>query len=437
MPVFTILNHGTNSHRSRTDGEIIADFGRNVAGTEYKDFLITDGPGSKGTAKAPMPGTFDPFTKDKVAKKKTEEWSKTPTRTLANISGKEQRFFEPAGHGVLKAIVPEKQHAGITGEGWDDNIRHVIATLAELPSSSGTINMIGWSRGAVTCLRMANWIREFLGPGFEINIFAIDPVAGLDAGVELKDTAVIPRTVRNYVAILALDEMRGDFAPQDLSRIKIEDPTETNVAFLPFPGVHNTPVIEKDAKLAEVTKVVRHLGYKFLTKHGTAFKKAETTFTASQLCELYAAMQQKREGYRAMMKKDVEARLSGGIVERGVRQHAASYVHADAKFFINEHHRECMKRAAPDVYNYFFTKGVPNPLNKATTSYRASDPWGQRFQQFFQSLPESFKVLSNVYLVEREGGVASPAVWRVSAPGVGAGNIPAPPLTTGAVQSLL
>jgi hypothetical protein len=185
-----------------------------------------------------------------------------------------------------------------------------------------------------------------------------------------------------------------------------------------------------------VTTVVRHLAYKFLTKHGTEFQKPEPTFTANQLSELYAAMQQKRAGYTAMMKKGVVAKQSGGIVERGVRTDAASYVHADAKFFLNEHHRECLKRAAPDVYNYFFTKSIPNPLGKVTTSYRASDPWGQKFQQFSQSLPKSFEVLSNLYVLERQGGFQSPAIWHVSAPGVGAVNIPAPPLSVAAVQSL-
>ena len=43
---FTIFNHGTGSHRSRTDGEIVAEFGKSAVGAEYRDFLITDGPGS-------------------------------------------------------------------------------------------------------------------------------------------------------------------------------------------------------------------------------------------------------------------------------------------------------------------------------------------------------------------------------------------------------
>jgi hypothetical protein len=137
-----------------------------------------------------------------------------------------------------------------------------------------------------------------------------------------------------------------------------------------------------------------------------------------------------------MMKKGMVAKQSGGIVERGVRKDAANYVFGDARFFLNEHHRECMKRAAPDIYNYFFTKSVPNPLNKATTAYKAADPWGQKFQQFAQMLPRTFEVLSDLYPLEREGGFQSPAIWRVAGPGVAATNVPAPPMTKGAVGTL-
>ena len=283
-------------------------------------------------------------------------------------------------------------------------------------------DMIGWSRGAVTCLRMANWIKEFLGNGISINIFAIDPVAGLDAGEKLKDTYTIPDIVKQYLGVLMLDEMRGDFKPQDLSRIQTADSAQTKVAFLPFPGVHNTPVLLKDAQLGEVTRLVRAIAYKFLTLHGTQFKTPEATYTNAQMCEMYADAVLKRAGYKGMMKSTMMAKQSGGLTDRTARVQVANYVSADAAFFLNEHHRLCFEASAHDVYNYFFTHNVPNPLNKATTAYKASDTWGQKFQQLYQSLPKSCELLSTLYLLERQGGMGSPAVWRVSAPGVGAAN---------------
>jgi len=440
MPVFTILNHGTGTHRHKTDGEIVADFGRNLQGTEYKDYLINDGPGSLKTTD--NPGSFDPFTVDKVPKGDTPKWSQTPTKTLKDITGPKQKFFSPAGHGFLKAVtkvVSTKAYTGITGDGWDDNIRRAIAVISDVWASNmtGTINMIGWSRGAVTCLRMANWIKEFLGNGISINIFAIDPVAGLDAGEKLKDTYTVPDIVKQYLGILMLDEMRGDFKPQDLSRIQTTDPTQSKVAFLPFPGVHNTPVKTKDAGLGEVTRVVRALACKFLSSHGTQFQEAEATYTNHQMCEMYAEAVLKRAGYKGMMSTNLKAKLSGGLEDRAIRAEASNYVSADAAYFINEHHRMCFQATAQDVYNYFFTHNVANPLHKATTAYKSTDNWGQKFQQFSQSFPKSFELLSTVYLLDRQGGVGSPAVWRVSAPGVGAAALALMPGVGAVLQPLL
>src|SRR5579872_1032499 len=242
--------------------------------------------------------------------------------TLLDVSRGESRY-RPNGHGFLRTVFSDtsKKHAGITGNGWDDNIRHAIATLADrFPDLTATVNMIGWSRGAVTCLRLANWMKEFLGSNWIVNIFAIDPVAGIDAGTRLRDTYEIPDIVREYVGVLAMDEARGDFRPQDLSRIKVLDPSRTTVSFLPFPGVHNTVVLVKDHSLNEVTKVVRYLGYKFLCDRGTVFKAPEAVYSHGQLCRLYAQMQKKRTNYRAMMKKTVVAKGSGGIVQRSTVQ---------------------------------------------------------------------------------------------------------------------
>jgi hypothetical protein len=440
--VFTLLNHGTKSHRSRTDGEIIADFGRNMDGEEYEDFLITDGPGSgwMGVKKAPksartahlMPGDFDPFDRLKGRKKSAPAYSKTPFLTIEDITSQtpEPSFFSPSGHSTLRGVVGHSTQAAITGHGWDDNIRHAIATLATVfPNLTGTVNMIGWSRGAVTCLRMANWMKEFLGTGLRVNIFAIDPVAGLDAGLRLKDTYTIADNVDSYVGILALDEARGDFAPQDLSRIRIEDPITTNVAFLPFPGVHNTPVLLKNSRLPEVTRMVRFLGWKFLKKLKTHFLRDETVYSLVQQCEMYANMLLKREAYKALMKKTFMAKQSGGIVERALRLNRAQYVYGDLHFFINEHHRACFKAAFPDIYEYFFTTSIPS-YGAVYKSYDPASRWGMAFQQFYQSAPTSFDALAGIFIFERVSSLDMRArpYWRVSAPGVGATTtVPEPP----------
>lgn len=294
--------------------------------------------------------------------------------------------------------------------------------------------MIGWSRGAVTCLRMANWIKEFLGTGFEINIFAIDPVAGLDAGERLRDTYVVPDIVRNYVGVLALDEMRGDFKPQDVARIQVENIANTNIGFLPFPGVHNTVVTMKNSKLPEVTRMVRALAYKFLTYNGTVFSKGEPQYSHSEACKVYADIMLKRDQYAGMFKKNFMNKQMGGVAERAVRHDVQNYVGADSRFFVNEHHRECFQAAYPDIYNYFFTTAIGVPNGKVSTSYQPGSYWGQRLQQFYQAAPNSFELMSKVYNLERR---SKPEIWTVSPPGVGAVSVPMPPCVTAVVRTLL
>jgi hypothetical protein len=426
MPVFTLLNCGTNFDRTKR-GELVADFGAYMAGAEYQQFLITDGVGSTG---ASLPGSFDPFSKSKTAKSKSPKWSQTPTQTLNDVTQGTQGFT-PSGHGVLKKLLPSSSapYASITGDGWDDNIRHAIATLAQVFSGgTGVVNMVGWSRGAVTCLRMANWIREFLGDGISCNIFAVDPVAGLDAGARLHDTYFIPSTVRNYIAVLAMDEMRGDFKPQDAARMQIANPAVTNVGYLPFPGVHSTVVQQSNADLSEVPAVVRALAFKFLSSLGTAFRIAENVPTHAQMCQLYAAMMSKRKKYEKLFDKGVKNKAMGGIVERGVRTNIQAYIGADSRFFINEHHRRCFELAWGAIYAYLFTArhGAPGTMNYKTIP--ASSPLGRDLQQLYQNDSATYQMLEKVYGVERSTtgkfGTGQ-AVWKLPGPGCGIAAVPA------------
>jgi hypothetical protein len=434
MPVFTVLNCGTNFDRTNR-GELVADLGAKISGTEFQQFVITDGVGSTG---AELPGTFDPFTKDKTAKSNTPQWSQTPMETLADVS-QGQAGFSPTGHARLRGMLPStgSKYAAITGDGWDDNIRRAIATIADVfPGGTGTINMVGWSRGAVTCLRMANWIREFLGDGFDCNIFAIDPVAGLDAGARLHDTYFIPPTVRNYIAVLALDEMRGDFQPQDMARMQVANIMTTNVAFLPFPGVHNTVVVQKKGKLPEVTTVVGALAHKFLSTLGTAFKVPLTPPSHANMCRLYARMMSKRKKYAKLMSKGAVNRQMGGLMDRDVKANVQSYVGADVHFFVNEHHRRCFESSWQQTYNYFFTTRNGQPGGMTSHAILATSAIGQELQQLSHNDPDSFGLLAAVYGIEPDtaGGLAT---FVLPGPACGVRGIPAPPTSAAAVSILM
>lgn len=400
MRTFTIFNHGTNSHRDRTDGEIIATFGNAMPSTdEYFTYLITDGPGSAPRTRlgTPRPGTFNWATRNREKKKfwvgKTELGDGSSPWRITGL---------------------------VSGGGWDDNVRHALVVITDLLCRGlppQTINMIGWSRGAVTCLKIANALwdpstREGFLRDIAVNIFAIDPVAGGGAGV-VQDTRLVTPNVKNYIGTLAQDEQRGGFGPQDADRIHILDPESSNVVLLPFPGKHNTQVQRNSGALPEVAAVVWDLAYKFLDGFGTRFPtRPVVPLSSDQICEAYGRIIMKRERYHEGRNRGLFARLQGGITPRSFKRDVSQYVE-HARYFVNQHHREVFETCFPEVYEWLFTDRVPNPRGFSSTVIRARDPIGQAFQQVWQRSPTTFESLAQLG-VERVDEVVG---FRLPAPG--------------------
>lgn len=338
MPnVFTIFCHGTASHRSRTDKEIVTEFGKLAMGQEYRDFLILDGPGSGSGMDAsenPLPGRFDPYTRNKVIKSK---------QVLKNAGFDGKSIKNPKFMNLKKS---NNLMGKLSGSGWDDNVIHAIATISELNPMPDRINMIGWSRGAVTCTKMAFKMQKIY-PQIEFNIFAIDPVAGTGNRAK-EDNKTIKENVRNYIAILMVGEQRKIMQPQDMDRVTISK--MTNAIFLPFPGVHSTAV--KHVAEGDTANVVWSLAYSFLTHFGTNFDKSlAPRYSGSEICNLYGKMVTKNKGGNVPQKLKMQAvRIDK---TRNFASCMDKYV-IDADYFINEHHRETFIRTYPKVYAFLF-----------------------------------------------------------------------------------
>ncbi len=499
MAVFTFYCHGTGSHRSRRDHEIITTFSEHT----QRNFHILDGPGIPdakddqgrlshtvaGPLSAqnhPIPGTYNPFRTDKTLKSdknatmaemvaEAQRLSRDPARVDAiqreqgidiRTPKGQQKFAEKAvgnmGFGLNNAVEsttfkrenpadPDSRVVGVktqyhreytqtkrgigvdtkgtmTGYGWDDNIAEAIALLfqkgvnEEVQPSGDTsrpvstihrINMIGWSRGAVTCLRIANRLDE-MGLPLEINIFAVDPVAGGDAGTRLEDTRIIPPNVRNYLATLAMDEQRKGFAPQDLSRITVREAGKSNVVFLPFPGKHNTQVRLDNPGINEAARVVWHLAYRFLTNFGTPLDVGFTELLRpARALDEYARMLLKRGRYHELRNQGMKQRVQGGLGGRqftGMDQQphqltlpALSQYITDYNCFVNVHHRVLFEQLYPKTMNWFFGNDTGEGIKVEKTHPVGKELWMMRFDA-----PSAFELLERVGLGRLNDGFQLP-----------------------------
>lgn len=428
MEPFTILFHGTTEHQAiDLNQELVHEITKMLVGQPYEDYLVCDGPGSfvppvDATWGAwwkswgsDTPGTFDPYTRDKLPKSMSPAWSQTdssthdlfapgtprpvakpvPPRTTATTEP--PRPGEPGYLQAVQAYIKSEIYKAQTavrpvsnnftrlqgvlqGNGMDDNIRHAIAVVQnnlEKAEQSGrlgkqqpfTINLLGWSRGAVTCIRAANWFTAVYNNRVGINIFAFDPVPG--GHLDLQDARILGPSVKSYVSVLCLDDRREPFRPIDMTgpaRDRLTPTTpDIELALLPMPGVHSTPLyfnsnkaLSNGVNLHGCAEVARYLAWKFLKEKGSRLRpdgdNPLRNFGAKQLCEKYAEMMMNRDQYATQdwgttFRTYSQSGAKGSLpIEREVHHDRVKYIRrGDGRFFLNEHHLAAFAVSFPQL----------------------------------------------------------------------------------------
>lgn len=246
----------------------------------------------------------------------------------------------------------------LSGTGWEDNVLRAVNIVANLQPLPDIVNIIGWSRGAITSFKQARMFYDIFGTEIDINIFAVDPVYGGKLGTPAGEERVVTDNVKNLLTILALHDRRKTFKPHDLNTMQINRAATTTV-FLPMAGDHSS-VVKSDLNLGESAKLVFDLATKWLTYFGTRFQPGYS-FAPTQTCSLYDNMLGSEPEYEA--KKGGRATAMGLYKRRDVLMEHDRYV-LGHELFVNEHHRICFKTAWPRVYNWLFGP-APNVASPA------------------------------------------------------------------------
>ncbi len=514
MPrVFSIFCHGTGGHRYGHCKELVTEFhsaywdrgavqdGGEAANEYYKkhyhrSFLILDGVGRSDHQTSagpdgkdlgqmgpphPMPGDFWPCSFEKVMKPST-------SNTTRDFNHRVSEMWIDGHTGASKASGSQKHRGDVYGDGWNDNVAHALFVLNELLKEDlfpDVINLIGWSRGAVTTIKLSTAIHKFFVEGrpFEVaqkyedssqdlveypnlglrhkaveadavalNVFAIDPVPGRfgkqgswGGSDEIDETfptvpgdqdyRSLPPIVKKCVITLAMDERRSGFAP--LSAGQVSYGGDTEVVWLPFPGIHRTqlrmePRDPKKAEVKALLKAVPHLvfdlAWKFMTSNGTVFKKnllEEPKFGGGQLAleqivELYSDVWLNRAnyhetrnvekilnykwrkftGYRGLGKKKKKYLGRGKNkytvpAEKLFTENMRAYVDFPG-IFINMHHQAAFERVYPNLYAFLTTPNETLDYSDDSQHMEKTMPFdgalNDELEAIFQGAPTSLQM---------------------------------------------
>lgn len=407
MPfVFTVFNHGTDFNADKNHFEIVTFLhnlmpkaeeahvdldeatGRYVIkNAQFATYMINMGVGSESVEAKnstrgygyATPGTLNPFT----GAEKTATSPHNPGFGTAIFGGvqsatvpRKGSLFQEAQGDTFKT---DRDGGRLFGLGWDDNIAKALDIICDLSFEHGrrpdAINLVGWSRGAVTALRIANALFNVFHYEIPINVFAVDPVPG--GKTERTETQLnIPPNVANYLAIIALDDIRANFQPTDRADIYCRDPREygtiptggkqiapPNVHFLPLPGNHScvagafSDISKAHPAMRNIANLVRHLGIKYLSAHGTPLQMGsyiDPMESAEDVLFYYQFIKQCIDPVREKSKPSgLTGKVAGGGEQvRPVRENDRRNHVFNPEKYLNDHEEYCTdlveKRAARD-----------------------------------------------------------------------------------------
>lgn len=214
------------------------------------------------------------------------------------------------------------------------------------------LNMCGWSRGAVTCIKIANALHADTATlTILVNIFAIDPVPGGSCiNNHMWRSITMTPNIRICNVVLSQHDRRSLFAPY---YPEVLGPfTDVDIT----PGDHSTIVEQKPGRI-EAYELVKDMAKRFLLGRGTRFSHGEL-LSSADILKRYALIAEHFDDYVKFAKgasKDWEKRFKGQRVIRDVnRKEVAQMLPVKPQFFLNEHHRIVFQSLFPSLTNELY-----------------------------------------------------------------------------------
>jgi hypothetical protein len=231
MTTLTVFFCGTgsnkfdDSHANYWNGELISTLAANNKGKEFAEWVILDGPGSGNLQSDELwvkSGDYSQLRGQLVG----SGWKENVQHAINIIKGHvdwQREKLTQENYEQLKKQGPI-QDVEVTGSFWwrkydygDRKVtqqalqQQIIKTFRKGQVLPTQVNLVGWSRGGISCHMLANaMLADPLLTTIPVNIFAIDPVPGM--GNFQTEKVTLGRNVKEYVAFYARDERSKGFS---------------------------------------------------------------------------------------------------------------------------------------------------------------------------------------------------------------------------------
>ena len=299
----------------------------------------------------------------------------------------------------------------MTGMGTQDNIVFVMDWLLKkrvrgniLPYD--VINIIGWSRGGVTGIKLsyailadgASWHKSV-----QVNVFTFDPVPGAlndfraPPGLNPADLNrwraapidTLHRHLNSYHSILQenISSRMAMILPKDKNFVCVV-PDKNGVddyKLYPMPGDHGA-ACTSDSRMLSEEQIGMHLAQKFLQERGTTFMNIPNHVRSPrELVEIYS--QVIMDGLGHGWNKETPSTHRNGPVENRMRMHP---------FYLNQHHQDLMVGQLPAL-SRFLQRFPPFGHQKLLPHTQLAE-LGDMQQQLI-NFPKTKKALNKIFPV--------------------------------------
>lgn len=328
----------------------------------------------------------------------------TPGNYVYNPKNDEKKELGDPGISQNIRSLMKRINGCIAGEGIDELMFEAISYLGHLKSQGKlptVLNLHGFSRGADTCLRLANML-DSLYPEIKLNLFLIDQVPGPGRLNDLPSYKV-PANVQRFESITMLHEYKPGFNVQDSSRYVFASPSTTKVTFKVYPGVHGQGMnLTPNQHTNHVAQLVHDDFFRFCTETGSlpqaspppvAYKEVEfhdyysinvKPLNPMERFQLYSDMQKNWSHYEAGIRFNSRPILS----KYQWRDH-------HKKLFVNQEHAELFAQIYPETYNWFYKNSGINLNEKGRAD--AKEQVSEQLADLATKAPEFYKQFCQVH----------------------------------------